>query len=63
MIIIIIIIIMKKCSYVNSGEVMLFQLPGEQTVLEKIALLLRYLLIYLFIYLFTSLTTIINLSG
>ena len=36
---------------------MLLQLPGEQTILEKVALLMFYLFIYLFIYWFKNNTS------
>jgi hypothetical protein len=39
---------LKKRSYVKRGEIMLFKVPGEQNILEKIGLLLRYLIICLF---------------
>jgi len=39
----------KKCNCVNGGEIMLFQLSGEQTILVKIAILLRYLFICLLV--------------
>jgi len=38
----------KKCRCVNRGEIMLFQLLSEQTILKKMTLLLGYLFIYLF---------------